>query len=212
MRMHSDKKHRLTCKGCGKSFLAYRKNRKYHSRFCFWESLNRQSAKRVADRTVTFHCDWCGKEGQTINPLKRFCNRQCQGMAFRKSSKNKPKIVRKHRPRLPSSSPLWDEAARTHVLGYIILIAKDAEGVRYQRGEHIIMWERGHGKELPEGWVIHHVNEKRHDNRLENLLAMPRGDHMIFHNDLVHFRECHPARLYKVERDRLLAEYRDRRA
>lgn len=48
--------------------------------------------------------------------------------------------------------------------------------------EHIMIWEKTHGKELPEGWVIHHINGIKDDNRPRNLLALPRGKH---HNQLV---------------------------
>lgn len=43
--------------------------------------------------------------------------------------------------------------------------------------EHLFIWEQSNGKSLPEGWIIHHLNGNRHDNRPENLLAMPRKSH-----------------------------------
>lgn len=42
--------------------------------------------------------------------------------------------------------------------------------------EHRLIWEKTHGK-IPDGWVIHHLNGIRNDNRLENLFAMPRSRH-----------------------------------
>ena len=42
--------------------------------------------------------------------------------------------------------------------------------------QHILIWERQNGP-LPEGYVIHHLNGIKDDNRLENLVALPRGKH-----------------------------------
>jgi len=43
--------------------------------------------------------------------------------------------------------------------------------------EHVLVWEEAHGKPLPDGWVIHHLNGIKTDNRPENLEAMPNGNH-----------------------------------
>jgi hypothetical protein len=42
--------------------------------------------------------------------------------------------------------------------------------------EHIFIWEQQNGF-LPKGWVIHHLNGIKDDNRIENLQAMPRRHH-----------------------------------
>jgi len=55
--------------------------------------------------------------------------------------------------------------------GYILV---RVEGKR--KREHILVWEQSHGH-LPKGWIIHHINGKRDDNRLENLMAMPKKNH-----------------------------------
>jgi IS30 family transposase len=43
--------------------------------------------------------------------------------------------------------------------------------------EHIYVWEKVHGKQLPIGMVIHHLNGIKDDNRIENLIALKRGEH-----------------------------------
>ena len=40
------------------------------------------------------------------------------------------------------------------------------------------------GKPVPKGWVVHHKNEVKGDNRPENLEAMDWGEHTKLHNDL----------------------------
>ena len=42
--------------------------------------------------------------------------------------------------------------------------------------EHRYVWEQVHGV-LPKGWIIHHINGVKDDNRLVNLVALPRDRH-----------------------------------
>jgi len=44
--------------------------------------------------------------------------------------------------------------------------------------EHIVVWEEYHHKTLPRGYVIHHLNGIKNDNRPENLVAMKKAEHI----------------------------------
>ena len=44
---------------------------------------------------------------------------------------------------------------------------------------HVLVWEKYHGKYLPKGWIIHHLNGVKNDNRSENLLAMLHRKHSL---------------------------------
>lgn len=67
----------------------------------------------------------------------------------------------------------WRGGYRIHPSGYI---EKWVAPYKYKR-EHIIIWEETHGMLLPKGWVVHHLNGVKDDNRPENLIAMPTRKH-----------------------------------
>lgn len=63
--------------------------------------------------------------------------------------------------------------------GYVQILKHDHPKANYSGyvWEHLLVWEQGSGRSLPDGWVIHHINGKKDDNRFENLLALPRRSH-----------------------------------
>jgi hypothetical protein len=83
-----------------------------------------------------------------------------------------------HRVRVPRKTP---GSTLKHSQGYVLEYARDHprahNGYVYQ---HVLVWERHHGS-LSEGYVVHHINHVKDDNRLENLHAMPFGDHSRLH-------------------------------
>ncbi|MCK5236307.1 MAG: HNH endonuclease [Deltaproteobacteria bacterium] len=73
--------------------------------------------------------------------------------------------------------PSW-KGGRHKRAGYVFLYRPDhprANG-SYVR-EHILVWEETQGRSLPKGWVVHHLNGMRSDNRPKNLLGMPYKKH-----------------------------------
>ena len=150
----------LKCKQCGGDFRA----RGIHRRYC---SLCRKVRNRKAcirhDRKYAGKCLNCGK--QLLSKGTKRCG-TCHN--FRINRENK-------------GINAWAyKAGRSRTVSGYILIMQHGHPRVDNRGyvrEHILVWEEAHGKPLPKGWIIHHLNGVRDDNRIENLLAMPYQDH-----------------------------------
>lgn len=73
----------------------------------------------------------------------------------------------------------WKGGRYLNHYGYIYKYAPEYPGPKKGKYvlEHRLVWEEAHNKSLPKGWVIHHINNIKTDNRLENLYACRRGDH-----------------------------------
>jgi hypothetical protein len=56
-------------------------------------------------------------------------------------------------------------------------VSSDGKDVKLHR----YVWEKAHGK-IPDGFVVHHKNEKKLDNRLENLEMMAWSEHTAEHS------------------------------
>lgn len=46
-------------------------------------------------------------------------------------------------------------------------------------GEHILIWEQTNNKKLPEGWLVHHMNGIKNDNKPQNLFGTTRAKHHV---------------------------------
>jgi hypothetical protein len=52
--------------------------------------------------------------------------------------------------------------------------------------KHRAIWMRVHG-EIPKGYIIHHINGNKQDNRIENLECISHREHQLKHKKE---REC----------------------
>lgn len=89
-------------------------------------------------------------------------------------------IPRRHRGSDPREKhPSWKGGRVDDSYGYIQIKNREhprANKQGYVR-EHIIIWENYHRRRLPKGWLIHHLNGIKDDNRPKNLVAMKAGEH-----------------------------------
>ena len=100
-------------------------------------------------------CQTCGK---TIDKYANQCKSCC-----RKGDKH----------------PSWRGGRHLNNQGYVCILEPSNHHAN-NRGyvlEHILVWEKAHNQSLPDGWVIHHVNGIKDDNRIENLAGLPDRKH-----------------------------------
>lgn len=141
---------------------------------------------------VTLHC---GQQYLALNPGQRYCNKKCAAFfSTRRNFGKKPKpSIENGNPStnfLNSVNPMWDAAKRYMTTkGYWTLtLYLPTKGISISKLEHILIWERWHGKEVPKGWVIHHLNEDPRDNDPMNLIALPNRLHRELHVQLKHLK------------------------
>lgn len=84
------------------------------------------------------------------------------------------------KPRLGKDNPSW-KGGRVKQGGYMKIHMRNhprANSSGYVP-EHILIWEKVHRKSLPQGWVVHHLNGIKDDNRPCNLLGLQRSKHHV---------------------------------
>ena len=76
------------------------------------------------------------------------------------------------------NSPKWKGGKYRDKKGYIMVLSPNHNGSKRRYiGEHILVWEEANKKLLPKGWIVHHLNGIKDDNRIENLKGMPTTEH-----------------------------------
>lgn len=150
-----------TCEFCGIEYTrpANQANRKYCSRECSNEGIT---------KVVTYICDVCNKSFD-VRPSSirkadkrgteiRFCSMDCRSEGFS------------------------EEGNPTYKGG---CINKDGYHVIQKSGKqyllHRIIMEEHLGRELTPDDCVHHINNIRDDNRIENLQLMTKSEHCSLH-------------------------------
>jgi endogenous inhibitor of DNA gyrase (YacG/DUF329 family) len=175
------------CRNCGKIIIDKKhKDRKFCCKKCFSDYYSGErckSYKHGESRGSVGNCKLCGKDFIRTGNHQRFCSKSC-GLKFR--WKNAPKeeidkilkkskdIRNKNFMRKFINSP----KIYKHKTGYLMINLPQTKGIKYHR----YLWEKENGR-IPEGYVIHHINGIKTDNRLDNLQLMEAGAHSKLHND-----------------------------
>lgn len=68
--------------------------------------------------------------------------------------------------------------------------------------EHIVIWEQYNHCKIKPGYIIHHINGIKDDNRIENLQLLTSGEHSALHNKTRIIREETKRKMSEKCRDR----------
>ena len=156
------KLHFYNCLNCNKQFGSYRNKTKTCSEYC-----RRKLVGSLKSRSVKRICCSCGntflhKPSQDRRGfIHQFCSRKCR---FPLKKLN-----------LPLGQYLSFD-------GYIV-VSRTHDG-RKQIKLHRLIMEEHIGKKLLPKEIVHHINQNKIDNRIENLQIVSRSEHNTIHKFL----------------------------
>ena len=135
-------------------------------------------AKRNGIHTQEKCCPVCGKEiivyaSRLKRGRSKFCSIKCKSRYFSEAGKG-------------NSNPNWRGGRHLTIDGYVMVRCPKhprSNPAGYIR-EHILIAEKILGKALPDGAIVHHINENRADNCPGNLLICDRTYHNFLHKKM----------------------------
>lgn len=109
------------------------------------------------------------------------CRERCREMGVKYGAKNVRKAIEARRIHGTGHKKLRDD-------GYIATYYPDHPDANREGYvmEHRLVMERFLGRRLEKDEVVHHINEVRTDNRIENLMLMTPSAHMSYHSKKRH--------------------------
>ena len=119
---------------------------------------------------------------------KRIIREKNTGLKRSEETKRKISLGVKGKYRTPESFE------RINNDGYILIFI----GGKYIL-KHRYIWEQYNGQ-IPEGYVIHHIDEDKSNNNIENLRMMLCGDHSILHRKNKSFNNLKSRKIYQKDK------------
>lgn len=157
------KLHVKECEFCKIKYGTYRNKRKYCSKECSIKSVAIKI--RSGEYRKCNHCQedfWCMKSEDRRGSIRKYCSQKCMF------------------PNKKLNLPLGQYYSYD---GYIVISTTD-DG-RKQIKLHRYLMEKHIGRKLNSEEIIHHINEDKLDNRIENLQIVTRSEHNRIHKFLL---------------------------
>ena len=137
-------------------------------------------------------CKLCGKKVKRSG--RKFCSYACRDESYR--GKQNEQMRKLNLLQKMGKHPRWKGGKSITPLGYVIVLMPDhpnaSVGGRYVF-EHRIVMEKFLGRTLNRWEVVHHKNEIKTDNRIENLELLTKREHDRLHGiqvDMDYVRRC----------------------
>lgn len=165
----------IKCGGCGAEIIAARADA--HCPAC--QKAAQQRNMREYEARNRHICPECGKQISRTSPQCRVCGQ-------------KARVEKISGP----NNYAWKGGRHVDKYGYVHILVAPSQ----YRPEHQIVWEAANGP-LPKGYIVHHINGIKDDNRLENLVAASRADHTKGDKRIEHL-EAELRRLRQLKKNR----------
>jgi len=164
----------LNCKYCNKKFYAslsvLRKGRQYCSQKCF------KKDKPVWNKGLTKHND------SRMMTISKKATAQLH-REYANGTRDKSAIIKKAieaRMKQGLKKFKTNPSFMINSEGYLKIYIPVLIGHGWQFYHHYV-WEQA-GKSIPNGYILHHINGNKVDNRIENLQLMNRSEHISLHS------------------------------
>mgnify|MGYP001559225428 CR=1 FL=1 len=156
------------CKICD-NFI-HNRNTVYCSRACYLSDDNRSQIIARRKTTAVVHiCRGCGATSiRTFakNKYNIYCSRYCVSQYRMKELRG-------------INSKKWKDS----------YIGKNGYEYKKQNGKfrlnHIIIYEEHYKIKIPKGFIVHHIDNNRLNNNIDNLRLMTIGEHLKHHNTIL---------------------------
>lgn len=154
----------LECPICNKKFQIYSKD--YRLKHGFIIYCSKKCSYIALQKGKNINCKYCNKEFYSTR--NKFCSKECVQKYKKENYKHK----------------FYEEN------GYIVQYI-NGYNKKGNAKVHRLVMEQYLGRKLLNDEVVHHINENKKDNRIENLQVMTKREHSRMHriNDLLNGKE-----------------------